>query len=298
MQIPDLRYADASEDDLDDQRHHSRANISQGCKVGQAPMVDTRQRAAKNARAPVFPPRAQHHHSSDSVVAHHDFDGYSDDEYENVQQSSPVFEKASTRRVKTPTSRVNEDNGSKRAARVSFAHDESSLAGNSRETIHDLKAEMLAKFGPLPKQAATGRKRLPEHDPENHEIKRLRCEERLPWNEIAERLNRERVLNGKSRLSEAAIYSRFVRNSPLIAQVKGDAEFDPREYMYMKQSRKGGGSKKPVLPPSFTEHHDLLLMESYAEARAKFWVYVAEQLSTASGKEYSPEHCAERFNQL
>lgn len=41
---------------------------------------------------------------------------------------------------------------------------------------------------------------MPEHDPENHQIMRLRVDERLAWADIAQVLNEERISKGKVRL--------------------------------------------------------------------------------------------------
>jgi len=58
--------------------------------------------------------------------------------------------------------------------------------------------EMKAGLGHLPFLPNAGhRKRMPEHDPENHEIMRLRVEERMGWADIAEALNEDRISQGK-----------------------------------------------------------------------------------------------------
>ncbi len=62
-----------------------------------------------------------------------------------------------------------------------------------------------------------------KYDPENHEIMRLRQEENLDFQEIADRLNEARSRNGsKGDLTDNAIYSRYTRNAPLIAQLKNE----------------------------------------------------------------------------
>jgi hypothetical protein len=54
------------------------------------------------------------------------------------------------------------------------------------------------KLGSFPFMPGSGaRKRMPEHDPENHEIMRLRVDERLAWADIAQVLNENRIAKGK-----------------------------------------------------------------------------------------------------
>ncbi|KAF2101327.1 hypothetical protein NA57DRAFT_19805, partial [Rhizodiscina lignyota] len=82
-----------------------------------------------------------------------------------------------------------------------------------------------------------GKRVRPEHDPENIEIKNMRQYEHLSWTEICRILNDERVRNGQiPDLSEAAVYSRFVRNAPRIAAQQGDDGFDPKDYMHLKNT--------------------------------------------------------------
>ncbi|KAI9842849.1 MAG: hypothetical protein M1837_006870 [Sclerophora amabilis] len=66
-------------------------------------------------------------------------------------------------------------------------------------------------------------------DPENHEIKRLRETERLPWAVIATRLNEARVEDGKVPcLTDHAVYSRYTRNARAIAQANGEKDWKCR----------------------------------------------------------------------
>lgn len=68
-----------------------------------------------------------------------------------------------------------------------------------------------------------GRRLNGKYDPENHEIMRLRQDEDLDFQDIAERLNEERRTNGgRDDLTDNAIYSRYTRNAPLIAQMKNE----------------------------------------------------------------------------
>jgi len=51
------------------------------------------------------------------------------------------------------------------------------------------------------------RKRLPEHDPENYEIKRMRTEESMSWGDIARILNERRIAAGGISPSDGTEYS-------------------------------------------------------------------------------------------
>lgn len=62
-----------------------------------------------------------------------------------------------------------------------------------------------------------------KYDPENQEIMRLRQEEDLDFQAIADRLNAERKKNGvRDDLTDNAVYSRYTRNAPLIAQMRNE----------------------------------------------------------------------------
>ena len=82
-----------------------------------------------------------------------------------------------------------------------------------------LKRSHKRAFGKYSK----GKRPSGKYDPENHEIVRLRQEENLDFQEIADRLNEARSHNGgKGDLTDNAIYSRYTRNGPLIAQLKNE----------------------------------------------------------------------------
>jgi hypothetical protein len=53
------------------------------------------------------------------------------------------------------------------------------------------------------------RKRLPEHDPENHAIKNMRVDEKKSWGEIARILNERRIQEGKVCLFRLVSFSVF-----------------------------------------------------------------------------------------
>lgn len=78
--------------------------------------------------------------------------------------------------------------------------------------------EMKAGLGHLPFLPNAGhRKRMPEHDPENHEIMRLRVEERMGWADIADALNEDRVGQGKVSTNLVSILTSS--KSPFFAQL-------------------------------------------------------------------------------
>ena len=67
-------------------------------------------------------------------------------------------------------------------------------------------------------------------DPENQAIKRMRQDEQMGWEAIAEHLNKERLERGEPQTyTAAAVYSRFVRNAPRIAAAQGEVGFTPRD---------------------------------------------------------------------
>jgi hypothetical protein len=177
----------------------------------------------------------------------------------------------------------------------------SSSASLAQPTITISKAHMMkAQLGPsvnIP-LVATRKRILPEHDPENYEIKRLRCEEKMSWGEIAQNMNDLRVATGKApTFTEAAVYGRFVRNGPRIAQVTGE-EFSPKDYVNVRKPRNTGVQQSLAGSNNFTPLQDEYLVEAYAEAQAAFWATVAEGLYNRSGKQYSMAECATRYNQL
>jgi len=65
---------------------------------------------------------------------------------------------------------------------------------------------MKTALGALPFLPNAGnRKRMPEHDPENHEILRMRTEERMAWADIAKELNDKRTAMGKASFLEYSL---------------------------------------------------------------------------------------------
>jgi hypothetical protein len=139
------------------------------------------------------------------------------------------------------------------------------------------------------------KKRLPENDPENYEIKRMRVEERMPWGAIADTLNKARIESGGNpTYTDAAVYGRFVRNAPRIAQVQGEY-LNPKDYVHLKNEKKCEASTKVA---KWSEAQEVLLVESFAEAQNLFWKSVSDILEAKSGKTFSPEDCATRYSKI
>jgi hypothetical protein len=143
----------------------------------------------------------------------------------------------------------------------------------------------------LGKQAP--RRRVPEQDPENHEIKRLRMEERLSWSAIAQILNTERIKHGgEPTHTDASVYSRFVRNGPRIAQMQGET-LNPKEWMHLKDeknSREVTGRRM-----RWEEQDKVCLVEAFGEVQQRFWEMVANSLEEKSGKKFEAKECAEMY---
>jgi hypothetical protein len=99
-----------------------------------------------------------------------------------------------------------------------------------------IKAEVSNNISVLvPQEQKTSTRRNVEEDPEDTIIKTLRQEQDLPWNEIANYLNQERRNKGEAaNFTDAAVYSRYVRNAPRIATAVGEIGFDPKDYMHLR----------------------------------------------------------------
>ncbi|TID26430.1 hypothetical protein E2P81_ATG00905 [Venturia nashicola] len=158
-----------------------------------------------------------------------------------------------------------------------------------------LKAMLPASSNTIPylSKAHRPRRNPVEQDPENHEIKRLRMEERLSWNNIAQILNDERILHGgEPTHTDASVYSRFVRNGPRIAQMQGET-LNPKEWMHLKDDKnvKDSGGKKT----KWDQQDKIFLVESFGEVQQGFWEMVAQGLEEKSGKKFDAKDCAEMY---
>lgn len=134
---------------------------------------------------------------------------------------------------------------------------------------------------------------LAEHDPENHEIKRLR-EKGLKWGEIAEQVNKQRVAAGKvPGLTDNAVYSRYTRNAPRIAAAKGEV-WDPKT-VGPHPSKK----TEPMAPiTGFDDNEDQCLVEAYAEIQKETWELVSQRIVAKGGRRHNPELCARRYQSI
>ncbi|KAH0536722.1 hypothetical protein FGG08_006430 [Glutinoglossum americanum] len=117
-------------------------------------------------------------------------------------------------------------------------------------------------------------KGVAEHDPANHEIKRLREEKGLKWEQIAEVLNKRLIEQGKSpAFTHNGVYSRYTRNAPRIAALE-----------------------------AWPSGQDEMLIRAYHEVRAEMaeelWHRVSDKIVQAGGERTSPGACAVRYNSL
>jgi hypothetical protein len=147
----------------------------------------------------------------------------------------------------------------------------------------------------MPTSEPKGRRPV-EHDPENHMIMNLRCNESYAWGAIAKILNQERVKQGgEPTWTEPAVYSRFKRNAPKIAEMNGQP-FDHQDFIHMKNEKK----KVPnVLPLQYlTEPAQVALMDAIKETQKDFWVHVADVMERQTGRKYTAEECAHWYGKI
>jgi hypothetical protein len=169
-------------------------------------------------------------------------------------------------------------------------------------------------------------------DPENMTIKTLRQEQKLSWNEIAHHLNQERTAKGEAAtFTDAAVYSRFVRNAPRIATPISEIGFDPKDYMHLRhptqytQATAGTGTGatskagkkriknydnatelkaniRQVVVSHDNELEDAdkteMLVEAVAKCERNFWKYVTDEMERATAKMYDPEELASRYHAI
>lgn len=135
---------------------------------------------------------------------------------------------------------------------------------------------------------------LAEHDPENHEIKRLRQQEKLKWGAIAEILNKKRVAAGQlPSLTDNAVYSRYARNGPRIAAANGE-EWDASTIGLHLSKR-----AEPMAPiVGFDAMQDEMLVKAYQEIQQETWELVSERIVAMGGNKHDPEICARRYQAL
>jgi exopolysaccharide biosynthesis protein len=203
---------------------------------------------------------------------------------------------------------------------------------NGLNRAQAIKAEIKNNISVLmPQDKKTSTRRNVEEDPENVVIKTLRQEQKLTWSEIASYLNQERLNKGEAAtFTDAAVYSRFVRNAPRIANPVSEVGFDPKDYMHLRHPNQytqaqGTGAiskagkkrvknydnatelKANVRQTVSTEVHDNdletaemteQLMDAVAKCERNFWKYVADELERATTKMYNAEKLASRYHAI
>ncbi|KAB2573082.1 hypothetical protein DBV05_g8226 [Lasiodiplodia theobromae] len=143
------------------------------------------------------------------------------------------------------------------------------------------------------------RKLAPEKDAENIEIKRLRTVERLHWEEIAARMNSARVAAGRSpTFTVAAVYGRFARVAPRIAEEEGDGGFDYRDYLNFRHPRRGDTARGEGAGPVLTGAEEEVLVRCYEEVERERWVNVARKFKVVASVELTPEQVARKWKSL
>ncbi|KAL0264802.1 hypothetical protein SLS55_000755 [Diplodia seriata] len=147
------------------------------------------------------------------------------------------------------------------------------------------------------------RKHAPENDPENREIKALRTRERLHWDEIADRLNARRVAAGKTpSFTVAAVYGRFARVAPRIAELDGESGFDYKDFLNFRHERQveAAGKRRRQEPPMpvLGEGEEALLAECYEEVERERWENVARKFKVKAGLRLTPAQVARRWKNL
>lgn len=230
-----------------------------------------------------------------------------DSRQETVKSAAPAAPKRN--RATVPFNRPREDGEESDIIGDIFAGDPHTVA-NHKTFAHHLKNKLGYSHEEYPDPSGKGivkPRRIPaQDDPENHAIKNLRVNEKLSWQDITILVNQERVKKGAiPDLTEAATYSRFVRNAPRIAAQEGDTDFDAKDYMHLKQKEMGKLDLGPAAEKEddkgkkkWSRKADEILVTSYKAAKEEFWMIVAEKFELQSGRAVSPQDCAKRFKLL
>ncbi|KAF1939997.1 hypothetical protein EJ02DRAFT_350907 [Clathrospora elynae] len=194
-----------------------------------------------------------------------------------------------------------------------------------------IKAEIQNNISVLkPPDMKTSTRRNVEEDPENKIIKTLRQDQGMNWSDIANFLNQERRNRGEpATYTDAAVYSRFVRNAPRIATAKGEIGFDPKDYMHLRHPSQytntdgtgtisKAGKKRIKNYDNATElkvnmrkqietdqHGDLekaekteQLMVAVAKVERNFWLLVADEMERSTTKLYQPNELSSRYHAI
>ncbi|MCJ1298562.1 hypothetical protein MMC08_001352 [Hypocenomyce scalaris] len=158
-------------------------------------------------------------------------------------------------------------------------------------TATQLKRNYAVAMGQNPSSTV---RLVAQHDPENHEIKRLRQRDKLKWGEIAEILNKQRITAGKTpSLTDNAVYSRYVRNGPRIAANEGES-WDPS--CVGQPLSKRVQSMAPIV--GFDAVQDEMLVKAYQDIQQETWELVSERIVAMGGKRHDPEICARRYQAI
>ena len=156
-------------------------------------------------------------------------------------------------------------------------------------------AELKRKYNEASGQSAAGRRLIGEHDPENREIKRLRQDEDLDFEAIAQIINKQRFSKGmKGDLTANAVYGRYKRNAPLIAMNAGQ-DFAPT---IKDQKHSQIKFMKAETIRGFDANEDALLVQAHHQIREEFWTLVAQRIAAMGGRMHEPELCAKRFEKI
>ncbi|KAF2502498.1 hypothetical protein BU16DRAFT_10441 [Lophium mytilinum] len=151
--------------------------------------------------------------------------------------------------------------------------------------------------GFVPSPAGT-RKNMVELDPENHWIKEMRVVHKMSWGEIKEIMNAQRAKDGKPQtFSEAAVYGRFVRNGPRIAEFKGE-DFNVRDHMHIKPSERAAvlassahpqtTAKTPTANTKWNDEKRQKLIDFFEEANGEVWQIVADKMGHHFAETFDP----------
>jgi hypothetical protein len=167
----------------------------------------------------------------------------------------------------------------------------------SRSTSHQATSSNAQDNISIPRAPPTkAKKRRVQDDPANHQIMRLRTELHYSWQLIANELNEESLKNGgHAHWTTAAVYSRFVRNAPLIAKMQGQT-FDTKDWVHLKDEKKTRAKKEAA--PTLNRALQLHLRLAVLEAQDSFWDVVADTLHTKTGREFTPEQCAVWYDEI
>ncbi|KAK7539420.1 uncharacterized protein J3D65DRAFT_692888 [Phyllosticta citribraziliensis] len=142
------------------------------------------------------------------------------------------------------------------------------------------------------------RKVNPEKDPENIAIKRMRCVERMQFDDIADVLNKQRVSKGlEPTFTNNAVYGRFQRIAPRIAALEGQPDFNYRDYLHIPREPRSTPAR-PVALPSMSPHQERLFVEAYEMVKREVWVYTAAKFEEMGGFHLSPEQAALKFKSI